>query len=120
MTPRPSPGAGRRDGRGPVAGSSRRRLGNGAFEDVDDGPARHVARYSVTARRFRNFSSGRSPPYKDTGRVFLGCNKAFEDFIGRSRDGIIGKTVYDVAPKDLADVYREADEVLLRNSGPGL
>jgi two-component system, cell cycle sensor histidine kinase and response regulator CckA len=55
--------------------------------------------------------------YKDTGRVFMGCNKAFEDFIGRSRDGIIGKTVYDVAPKDLADVYREADEALLRNSG---
>jgi two-component system, cell cycle sensor histidine kinase and response regulator CckA len=55
--------------------------------------------------------------YKDTDRVFLGCNKAFEDFIGRPRDEIIGKTVYDMAPKDLADVYREADEALFRDSG---
>jgi PAS domain S-box-containing protein len=56
--------------------------------------------------------------YKDHAGVYLGCNEAFEKFIGLSREGIVGKTVYDVAPKDLADVYYAADEALLRSGEP--
>jgi PAS domain S-box-containing protein len=55
--------------------------------------------------------------YKDAGGVYLGCNKAFEDFIGKSRDGIIGKTVHDVGPKDPADAYHGAEEALFRQPG---
>ncbi|WP_367172553.1 PAS domain-containing protein [Desulfobacula sp.] len=34
--------------------------------------------------------------YKDSYGCYTGCNKAFENFIGKSRSEIIGKTVYDM------------------------
>ena len=52
--------------------------------------------------------------YKDVDGVYLGCNKAFEDYIGMSRDRVAGSTVYDVAPGELADRYKEMDDELLR------
>jgi PAS domain S-box-containing protein len=55
--------------------------------------------------------------FKDGDFIYRGCNKAFEEFIGRSRDDIIGQGVYDVAPKDLADVYLEADRSLAEQGG---
>jgi len=35
--------------------------------------------------------------YKDTDGIYLGCNVAFEEFIGLSREQIVGKSVYDVS-----------------------
>lgn len=55
--------------------------------------------------------------YKDSGGLYLGCNTAYETFIGLSRDQIVGKTVYDLASKELADVYHEADSALIRRTG---
>lgn len=55
--------------------------------------------------------------YKDVELVYMGCNKSFENYIGLSKDKIIGKTVYDVAPKDLADKYNEMDKELI-DEGP--
>lgn len=55
--------------------------------------------------------------YKDAEGVYLGCNKAFEAYVGRSKADIVGITVYDIAPKDLADVYRAADLAMFRNPG---
>lgn len=53
--------------------------------------------------------------YKDKEGRYIGCNSAFEDFLGMRREGIVGKTVYEVAPKELADRYHEADTALLRS-----
>jgi len=55
--------------------------------------------------------------YKDTEGRYLGCNSAFEEFIGFSKEAIVGKTVYDLAPTELADKYREMDTELLRTGG---
>ncbi|MDA8123552.1 MAG: PAS domain S-box protein [Deltaproteobacteria bacterium] len=55
--------------------------------------------------------------YKDARGFFLGCNKAYEEYIGLPRDRLVGKTVYDIAPKDLADMHRDADDALLRKGG---
>jgi PAS domain S-box-containing protein len=55
--------------------------------------------------------------YKDTESRYLGCNSSFESYIGLSKACIIGKTVYDVAPMDLADIYREADLALFQDPG---
>ncbi len=55
--------------------------------------------------------------YKDTGGRYLGCNSAFESYLGLCKADIVGKTVYEVAPKDLADIYREADLALFREPG---
>ncbi len=55
--------------------------------------------------------------YKDTENRYLGCNSSFESYLGLCKADIIGKTVYEVAPKDLADIYREADLALFHEPG---
>lgn len=55
--------------------------------------------------------------FKDKHGKYIGCNKAFEDFLGMQKGAIIGKTVYEVAPKELADRYHEADTSLFRSMG---
>ena len=39
--------------------------------------------------------------YKDANGIYLGCNVAFERYLGLSREQIIGKSVYDISPQDL-------------------
>ena len=53
--------------------------------------------------------------YKDKNYTYLGCNKAFEEYLGLSNEEIIGKTVYDVAPKDIADKNYKKDQELFEN-----
>ncbi|MCG2749299.1 MAG: PAS domain-containing protein [Desulfobulbaceae bacterium] len=55
--------------------------------------------------------------YKDRQGRYLDCNRAFERFYGISREQIAGKTVHEIAPKDLADVYHRADEALFAHPG---
>ncbi|MGC8492736.1 MAG: PAS domain S-box protein [Syntrophobacteraceae bacterium] len=55
--------------------------------------------------------------YKDAEGLYLGCNPAFEHFMGLSEHAITGKTVYDIAPGELADIYHKADLELLNAPG---
>ncbi len=55
--------------------------------------------------------------FKDANLSYIGVNKAFEDFYGTSGEALIGKTVYDIAPPDLAEVYDKADRELLASGG---
>ena len=55
--------------------------------------------------------------YKNAAGRYTGCNKAFEDFIGKPAEAIIGHTVYDMGPKEIADKYHEKDLELLENPG---
>lgn len=55
--------------------------------------------------------------YKDEHGLYLGCNGAFEKFLHRSREEIVGKSVFEVAPKELADIYFAADQALFRQPG---
>ncbi|MDM7935054.1 MAG: PAS domain S-box protein, partial [Methanothrix sp.] len=55
--------------------------------------------------------------YKDMYGRFLGCNVAFERFVDLPRDRIIGRTVYEIYPRELADLCQAADEALLREPG---
>jgi len=50
--------------------------------------------------------------YKNTHGLYLGCNQACEASLGLSKEQILGKSVYDLAPKDLADQYYHADTIL--------
>ena len=56
--------------------------------------------------------------YKDAKGCYLGCNRAFETYIGIHRKKLIGKSVFDLAPNDLAEVYHRAD-VELFDQGAG-
>ncbi len=50
--------------------------------------------------------------YKDLNYTYIGCNQAFEEFLGLSKEKIIGKTVYDVLSKEQADKYHQKDKEL--------
>ena len=55
--------------------------------------------------------------HKDREGRYLACNKAFEVFHGRSRQEIVGRTVYDVATGEAADIYHRNDLELFENPG---
>lgn len=55
--------------------------------------------------------------YKDAEGRYLGCNKAFEEYIGLSREQLIGKSVFELFDDDLARVYFEADNELFNRKG---
>lgn len=52
--------------------------------------------------------------YKDAVGIYTGCNDAFAEYTGISIDKIVGSSVYDVFPKELADIYYQADNDLMR------
>lgn len=55
--------------------------------------------------------------YKDINGLYQGCNIAFEEYVGLSKEELVGKSVYDIAPKDLADKYYEMDAEILSKPG---
>jgi len=55
--------------------------------------------------------------FKDAACRYLGCNRAFETYVGLSRDELIGKKPHDLWPKELADSYLQQDLALLENPG---
>ncbi|PKO18905.1 hypothetical protein CVU37_05910 [candidate division BRC1 bacterium HGW-BRC1-1] len=55
--------------------------------------------------------------YKDSAGHYLGINKAFEEFFGKPRDQLLGTSVFDLSPHDLAQVYHAKDTELLQNRG---
>jgi PAS domain S-box-containing protein len=55
--------------------------------------------------------------YKDFEGRYLGCNSSFEKFFGQKREHVTGKSVYDLSPKEFADIYHEKDLALLQNPG---
>jgi PAS domain S-box-containing protein/putative nucleotidyltransferase with HDIG domain len=55
--------------------------------------------------------------YKDTGLHYLGCNSAFADIVGCSKDDVTGGTVFDVYPMAVAERIDAADREALAHSG---
>jgi PAS domain S-box-containing protein len=53
--------------------------------------------------------------YKGTNGRYLGCNNAFSQLIGVSKDEIIGKTVFEISPKKLAEKYNQMDQEFFKN-----
>lgn len=55
--------------------------------------------------------------FKNAEGIYVGCNVAFATFIGRTPDGVVGRSVYEVAPPALASRYQAADDELLMRGG---
>ncbi len=47
--------------------------------------------------------------YKDNEGVYRMCNRAFLEVLGKGYEDVIGHTAYDIAPRDLAEAYHQAD-----------
>jgi PAS domain S-box-containing protein len=54
--------------------------------------------------------------YKNREGIYTGCNTEFEKYTGKPRDEIIGRSVYDLWPKNMADIYYNADAVVLESA----
>ncbi|MBW2604584.1 MAG: PAS domain S-box protein [Deltaproteobacteria bacterium] len=54
--------------------------------------------------------------YKDTEEIYQGCNKEFADFVGFTKEEIVGREVFDIFPKDSATVHHDFDIQVLKNS----
>ena len=55
--------------------------------------------------------------FKDANLRYIGVNQAFEDFYGMPAADLIGKSVFDIAPQELAAAYDAADRDLLGAGG---
>lgn len=55
--------------------------------------------------------------HKDPLGHYKECNEAFTQFLGVSREKIIGKTVFDLSPPDLASAYHQQDLALIQAGG---
>ncbi len=53
---------------------------------------------------------------KDVNSRYIGCNRQFERFVGKTESEIIGKTFYDIGDHDLAGLFR-AEDIATMNSG---
>ncbi|WP_321495519.1 PAS domain S-box protein [uncultured Desulfobacter sp.] len=55
--------------------------------------------------------------YKDHHGRYLGFNKAYEQFYGKRKEQMVGKSVFDLNPPELAEIYHAKDNELLCNGG---
>jgi PAS domain S-box-containing protein len=55
--------------------------------------------------------------YKDREGRYLGFNKAFETFFGKSKEKLIGRSAYDITTPELAKLYNDKDLELIGKPG---
>lgn len=52
--------------------------------------------------------------------VYRGCNPAFEHMLGLREDQVIGRTVHDVLPREMADEITQVEQAVLASGKPDL
>lgn len=55
--------------------------------------------------------------FKNREGIYTWCNKAFETFLGKSAHDIVGRSVFETSPPDLAKIYYDRDETLMGQGG---
>jgi len=55
--------------------------------------------------------------YKNSEGIYLGCNRAFEEFFGLERKQVIGRTTFELFPEAEARLHHQADRGLLAEPG---
>lgn len=55
--------------------------------------------------------------YRDLQGVYKACNVAQEKLLGLPKSRIIGKTVFDIQPFEIAEIYAQRDQELLDSPG---
>ena len=56
--------------------------------------------------------------FKDVQGVYLGCNPRFAEFVGETRETIVGKTDHDLFDRTVADSFAESDRIVLGQGTP--
>jgi diguanylate cyclase (GGDEF)-like protein/PAS domain S-box-containing protein len=55
--------------------------------------------------------------YQDRQGRYLGFNRAFGEFFGVSEEYLVGRSVFDICPRDIAEAYHAKDEELFAQGG---
>ena len=55
--------------------------------------------------------------FKNRNGQYLGFNKAYESFLGITKEQLIGKDVFDISALELASIYQSKDNELFENGG---
>jgi len=55
--------------------------------------------------------------FKDGKGIYRACNQAFADCLGKKESEILGKTIFELAPKEFAESYHKADRDLMEKKG---
>lgn len=55
--------------------------------------------------------------YRDLKGIYMACNLAQEKLLGLPKSQIIGKTVFDIQPFEIAEMYAKRDQELLDSPG---
>lgn len=55
--------------------------------------------------------------FKDRAGRYQGCNRAFAELTGKAMDELVGRSVFELWPPELAQAYYDADEALMAGSG---
>ncbi|GAU75875.1 GGDEF domain-containing protein [Fusibacter sp. 3D3] len=55
--------------------------------------------------------------YKDRAGLYKFCNTAFLEYIGADKGSVFNKSVFEISPKKLADIYHKADLELMAQKG---
>ncbi len=55
--------------------------------------------------------------YRDINGVYIAINRAYEKLIGLPKSQLIGKTVFDLQPQDLAEIYAARDKEMVESPG---
>ena len=55
--------------------------------------------------------------YRDLNGIYKACNLAQEKLLGLPKSQIIGKTVFDIQPDEIAEIYAQRDQELLDSPG---
>ena len=55
--------------------------------------------------------------YKNKDGIYLGCNRAFEEYVGLPKDRIVGRTVREVHPDEVAEMHLRKDRELFAHPG---
>ena len=56
--------------------------------------------------------------FKDQAGVYLGCNPPFLEFVGRTKDEIVGRTDFDLFSREAAEHFREQDRLMFQQLQP--
>lgn len=55
--------------------------------------------------------------FQDPNGTYLGCNRAFEEFVARPKDQVIGQQAFHLTPVEEAAWHRQVDRELLQHQG---
>lgn len=55
--------------------------------------------------------------YKDINGKYIGCNSVFEKYTGYTKSQLVGKSVYELYPVEMADLYHQRDAELFAAGG---